>query len=60
MRQIYIVEGLSYRPSVAFASREAAEAVARVCDADVEAVPIIDLDHTCLDEYDGGGDGDAV
>ena len=49
MRQIYIVEGLSYRPSVAFASREAAE-----------AVPIIDVDHTCLDEYDGGGDGDAV
>ena len=30
MRQIYIVEGLSYRPSVAFASREAAEAVARL------------------------------
>ena len=60
MRQIYIVEGLSYRPSVAFASREAAEAVARVCDAEVEAVPIIDLDHTCLDECDEGGEDDGL
>ena len=45
MRQIYIVEGLSYKPHVAFASKEAADAVARVFDGDVEAVPIIDIDR---------------
>lgn len=60
MRQIYIVEGLSYKPHVAFASKEAADAVARVFDGDVEAVPIIDIDHTCLDEYVEGGDGDGL
>lgn len=56
MKQVYIVSTHGLRKPVAFADRESADAVAAMCGATVEAVRVIDLDHTCLDECDEGGD----
>ena len=59
MKQVYIVSTHGFRKPVAFADRESADAVAEMCGATVEAVRVIDFNHTCLDECDEGGEDDG-
>lgn len=62
MKQIYIVKKYSLGGSIAFAGKPSAEMVARTMDADIETVPVIDLDSVFLDQYGEaeGGDDDGL
>ena len=68
MKHIYVVSYAGYKPSVAFESRERAEAVRMMCDGNIEEVPLLDASRTAdelmgalaaLSEDADGDDGDG-
>lgn len=49
MKTIYIVTNSSYRPAVAFESKERAEAVCSMCSGSVEEVQVLDAAPSMVD-----------
>ena len=49
MKTIYIVTSSSYRPAVAFESKERAEAVCSMCSGSVEEVHVLDAAPSMID-----------
>ena len=60
MKQIYVVKGGGFRPSVAFNDRERAEAVRAMCGGDLEEVPLIDAQPSAIEALDAVADALAL
>ncbi|MDM8162447.1 hypothetical protein [Collinsella intestinalis] len=60
MKQIYVVKGTGFRPSVAFNDRERAEAVRAMCGCNLEEVPLIDAQPSAIEALDAVADALAL
>lgn len=49
MKKIYIVTNSTYRPAVAFESKERAEAVCAMCGGSVDEVQVVDAAPSVVD-----------
>lgn len=49
MKKIYIVTNFSYRPAVAFESKERAEAVRAMCGGSIDEVQVVDAGLSAAD-----------
>lgn len=60
MKQIYVVQSVGFRPSVAFNDRERAEAVRAMSGGDIEEVPLIDAQPSAIEALDAVADALAL
>lgn len=60
MKKVYVVTSVSYRPAVAFEDPERAELVRKMCDGDIEEVPLIDAQPSAVEALDAVADALAL